>query len=561
TGVWEAFAAGAGAGARYQYEVTDAAGRRTRKSDPVGFAGDLRPDTASRVWDLAARDWGDDAWLERRAGRDPRREPISMYEVHLGSWRHVRLADGSARWLTYREAAPLLAEHCRRFGFTHVEFLPLAEHPYDRSWGYQVSGYFAPTARYGTPDDLRALVDELHGTGIGVILDWVPAHFPRDEPGLAQFDGTSLYEHPDPRRGAHPDWGTLIFDYGRPQVRDFLISNARFWLETYHVDGLRVDAVASMLYLDYSRGPGEWLPNEHGGNENLEAVSLLQQVNERIAADFPGAFTVAEESTAWPRVTRPPSEDGLGFTFKWDLGWMHDTLDFFRAAPADRPSRHDRLTFRSVYAFSEAFVLPLSHDEVVHMKGSLLGKMPGDERERFASLRALLGGMFTQPGKKLLFMGTELASLAEWDESRALPWHEADDPLRAAFGEFLRDLGTLYREHRVLWADDDDPTSFAWIDAGDVENSVFIYRRGDPARDHVVVIQSLGGQRQERYGVGFPRAGRYGVLIDSDRAAYGGSGDVAIEALDAAPVPLRGQPASAEVILPPLTCLILRPEP
>ena len=545
SGIWEAFVPGIGRGERYQYEILWADGRRTRRADPIAFANDLRPDTSSRVWELGAYAWHDEAWLAQRAAVDPRTQPMSIYEVHLGSWRRAPAGD---RWLSYREAAPLLVAHCRAFGFTHVEFLPLAEHPYDPSWGYQVTGYFAPTARYGTPDDLCALVDELHAAGVGVILDWVPAHFPRDEHGLARFDGTPLYEHGDPRRGDHPDWGTLIFDYGRPQVRDFILSNARFWLDAYHVDGLRVDAVASMLYLDYSRGPGGWLPNVHGGRENLDAISLLREVN----------ASVAEESTAWPGVTRPASEGGLAFTFKWDLGWMHDVLDYFRADMPGRRARHDAFTFRSTYAFSEHFILPLSHDEVVHLKGSLLGKMPGERDQRFANLRALLGGMFTLPGKKLLFMGTELAPDAEWDESRELPWELAQDPLHGAFGHYLRDLGGLYLREPVLWARDADPSSFGWIDAADVENEVVVYRRGDPAGDHVVVIQNLGWARLERYAVGLPLARPYREVLNSDATEYGGSGGGLPDVVGGGG-PLRGQPASAEITLPPLSCVIIRP--
>ena len=403
----------------------------------------MRPETASRVWDVRSDEgWTDEAWMADRASRDPYRSPMSVYEVHLGSWR--RNPDGS--WLGYRQAAEQLAEHCHRFGFTHVELLPVAEHPFDGSWGYQVTGYYAPTARFGTPDDFRAMVDALHNAGIGVIVDWVPAHFPNDEFALREFDGTPLYEHADPRRGTHPDWGTLIFDFGRPEVRNFLVANALFWLDRYHVDGLRVDAVASMLYLDYSRKAGEWQPNQYGGNENLEAIAFLREVNERAYGLHPGIVTIAEESTAFPGVTRPTYLGGLGFGFKWDMGWMHDTLAYFHEDPIHRRYHHNRLTFRGLYMNTEHFVLPLSHDEVVHGKGSLLGKMPGDEWQRFANLRCLLANQFTQPGKKLLFMGSELATATEWNHDAALRWDLADEPMRAAFGRYLEDLGRLYRE-------------------------------------------------------------------------------------------------------------------
>ena len=471
---------GIGPGELYKYEVLGADGKLRVKADPLSFSQQVRPETASRVWDIGSNEgWTDDAWMADRAGRDPYRSPMSVYEVHLGSWR--RNADGG--WLGYRQAAEQLAQHCHRFGFTHVELLPVAEHPFDGSWGYQVTGYYAPSARFGTPDDFRAMVDTLHNAGIGVIVDWVPAHFPNDEFALREFDGTPLYEHADPRRGTHPDWGTLIFDFGRPEVRNFLVANALFWLDRYHVDGLRVDAVASMLYLDYSRKAGEWQPNQYGGNENLEAITFLREVNERAYGRHPGIVTIAEESTAFPGVTRPTYLGGLGFGFKWDMGWMHDTLAYFQEDPIHRRYHHNRLTFRGLYMNTEHFVLPLSHDEVVHGKGSLLGKMPGDEWQRFANLRCLLANQFTQPGKKLLFMGSELAPLTEWDHDAPLPWDLAEQPMRAAFGRYLEDLGRLYRESPALWAADPEPGSFAWIDASDVESSVFSYIRRAGRRD------------------------------------------------------------------------------
>ena len=555
SGIWHAFAPEAQAGARYQYQVIGADGRAVRKADPVGFAMDLRPSGASRVWDLGSYRWSDDEWMAQRRGSELRRRPMTIYEVHIGSWRRGE----GGRWLNYREAAPLLVEHCRTYGFSHVEFLPLAEHPFDGSWGYQVTGYYAPTARYGTPDDLRALVDALHQAGIGVILDWVPAHFARDDYGLARFDGTPLYEHADPMRGEHPDWGTLIFDFARPEVRSFLVSNAVFWLEEYHFDALRVDGVASMLYLDYSRAPGAWLPNRLGGRENLEAIDLLRQVNEAVTAEVQGAFTVAEESTAWPGVTRPASEGGLGFTFKWDLGWMHDTLAYFREDPVHRSRHQSKLTFRGVYAGTEQWVLPLSHDEVVHGKGSLLGKMAGDETQRFANLRALLGGMFTQPGKKLLFMGTELASLREWDHDVQLPWEEGSEPMREAFARYLRDLLALYSTTPALWAGDPDPESFRWIDGSDAEAAVLAYLRGDPSGEHVVVVQHLSPVERHGYGLGLPSVGRYVELINSDGVRYGGSAAGNHGGVEPMEQPLHGMAYSARLTLPPLSCLILAP--
>ncbi|HEX6474550.1 MAG TPA: 1,4-alpha-glucan branching protein GlgB, partial [Candidatus Limnocylindria bacterium] len=420
SGVWELFVPGIGPGELYKYEVLGADGKLRIKADPFSFSQQVRPETASRVWDIGSdAGWTDDAWMAKRADRDLYRSPMSVYEVHLGSWR--RNPDGS--WLGYRQAAEQLAAHCRRFGFTHVELLPVAEHPFDGSWGYQVTGYYAPTARFGTPDDFRTMVNTLHGAGIGVILDWVPAHFPNDEFALREFDGTPLYEHADPRRGTHPDWGTLIFDFGRPEVRNFLVANALFWLDRYHVDGLRVDAVASMLYLDYSRKAGEWEPNQYGGNENLEAIAFLREVNEKAYGRYPGIVTVAEESTAFPGVTRPTYLGGLGFGLKWDMGWMHDTLAYFHEDPVHRRFHHNRLTFRGLYLSTEHFTLPLSHDEVVHGKGSLWRRMPGDEWQKLANLRALFGYMFAVPGKKLLFMGAEMAQEREWSHDLSIDWH------------------------------------------------------------------------------------------------------------------------------------------
>jgi 1,4-alpha-glucan branching enzyme len=554
SGVWELFVPEIGPGELYKYEVLGADGVLRSKGDPVGFATELRPQTASRVWDLASYEWQDEAWIAERAERDPYRSPMSVYEVHLGSW--MRHPDGS--WLSYREAAPRLIEHCRRFSFTHLEFLPLAEHPFDGSWGYQVTGYYAPTARFGTPDDLRAMIDALHQAGIGVILDWVPAHFPRDEFALPRFDGTALYEHADPRLGEHPDWGTLIFNFGRNEVRNFLVANALFWLDQYHVDGLRVDAVASMLYLDYSRKAGEWVPNRFGGNENLEAIAFIREVNERCYGRFGGIMTIAEESTAFPGVTRPTYLGGLGFGFKWDLGWMHDTLDYFSHDPVHRRFHHDRITFRALYMGTEHYLLPISHDEVVHGKGSLLGKMPGDEWQRFANLRALLADMYTQPGKKLLFMGIELAPWQEWNHDQGLPWRLANEGLHAAFGRYLADLGALYGRTPALWVGDPDPSGFAWIDAGDVEGSVYSWLRRVPgSHEAVAVILNLTPVARHGYRLGLPHARRWVELFNSDSEHYGGSNVGNLGGVVAEDRSWHGQPASAEITLPPLGAVIL----
>jgi 1,4-alpha-glucan branching enzyme len=555
SGVWELFVPGIGPGELYKYEIVGRDGKLRLKADPLAFSMQVRPETASRVWDLDtdAVHWTDAAWMANRASRDPYRSPMAIYEVHLGSW--MRNPDGS--WLGYRQAGTKLAEHCHRFGFTHVELLPVAEHPFDGSWGYQVTGYYAPTARFGSPDDFRAMVDTLHNAGIGVIVDWVPAHFPTDDFALRQFDGTPLYEHPDPQRGEHPDWGTLIFDFGRPEVRNFLVANALFWLDRYHVDGLRVDAVASMLYLDYSRKAGEWTPNQYGGNENLDAIAFLREVNEKVYASHPGVVTIAEESTAFPGVSRPTYLGGLGFGFKWDMGWMHDTLAYFREDPVHRRYHHDKLTFRGLYMRTEHFVLPLSHDEVVHGKGSLLGKMPGDEWQRFANLRTLLAAMYSQPGKKLLFMGTELAPEAEWNHDRALPWESSESGLRAAFGRYLADLGALYRSTPALWAADSDPDGFAWIDASDVEASVYSYirRAGEEA---VVVVLNMTPVPRHDYRLGLPAAGRWVEALNSDSEHYGGSNVGNLGGVVTEEVGWHGQPTSATLTLPPLAALILR---
>ena len=444
SGIWEGFVPGVRAGDLYKYYVeSQYGGYAVEKADPYGFAAEIRPRTASKVWDLSAYAWQDGEWMRARPSRQPHEEALSIYEVHLGSW--MRVPEEGNRWLTYREIAPRLADHVRRLGFTHVEMMPVSEHPFDGSWGYQTVGYFAPTSRFGTPDDFMYLVDMLHRNGIGVILDWVPAHFPRDEHGLGFFDGTHLYEHADLRQGLHPDWDTLVFNYGRTEVQNFLISNAVFWFDCYHVDALRVDAVASMLYLDYGRKEGEWIPNRYGGRENLEAVDFLKRLNERVHAEVPGAMVIAEESTAWPMVSRPTYLGGLGFGFKWNMGWMHDMLEYMKLDPVYRSYHHNKITFSLLYAFTENFLLPFSHDEVVHGKGSMIGKMPGDEWQQFANLRLLYGYMFGHPGKKLLFMGGEFGQWAEWDHDRSLDWHLLQYPFHSGLERWVADLNAFYR--------------------------------------------------------------------------------------------------------------------
>ena len=561
TGIWERFVPGAMVGQRYRYVVLGADGRVRQKADPYGGSMDEPPQTASRVVEASTYPWSDSAWLAERRGRDPQRSPMRIYEVHLGSWR--RGPGGEP--LTYAELGPLLAEHCGRHGFTHVELLPIAEHPFGGSWGYQVTGYYAPTARHGTPDQLRSMIDQLHRSGIGVILDWVPAHFPRDEHALASFDGTPLYEHADPMRREHPDWGTLIFDFGRPQVRNFLVGNARYWLEEFHVDGLRVDAVASMLYLDYSRKPGAWKPNILGGNHNLEAITFLRELNERCHDGLPGVITMAEESTAFAGVSRPGAEGGLGFDFKWDLGWMHDTLDYYVGRPDRRWRHRQEITFRGFYLDAERWILPLSHDEVVHLKRSLLGKMPGDPAQQFAGLRSLLANQVGQPGKKLLFMGTELAPDGEWDHDVALPWQKAaGDPLRTGVARLVDDLGELYRSSPALWAGDPDPSGFAWIDGdGAIDASVLAWlRRGNQEQrpaELMVVVQNGASTARRDYRLGLPLPGPWEEVLNTEAERYGGSDAGNGSRILAEATPSGGQPASALVTLPALGTLFLRP--
>jgi 1,4-alpha-glucan branching enzyme len=561
SGVYEIFIPDIHEGALYKFELLTREGMIRLKTDPFAFKMEQYPGTASIVIDAKRHEWHDNDWMSRRAGHEWVREPISIYEAHLGSW--ARVPEEGNRSLTYREIAPKLADHVAGLGYTHVELMPVSEHPFYGSWGYQVSGYYAASSRYGNPEDFKFLVDTLHQRGIGVILDWVPAHFPKDDYALRRFDGTALYEHEDPRLGEHPDWGTLIFNYGRNEVRNFLVANALYWLKEYHVDGLRVDAVASMLYLDYSRSGGAWTPNRYGGRENLEAIDFLRQFNEAVRIDAPGCITIAEESTAWPGVTKPVSDGGLGFAFKWNMGWMHDTIDFFTRDPIHRRHHHDQLTFAMMYEYTERFIMPLSHDEVVHLKGSLFSKMPGDEWQKFANLRLLLSYMFTRPGKKLLFMGTELASLNEWNHDASLDWHLIHtDWFRARHHEFMAALGHLYRNRPELWRSDLSWEGFNWIDLADRDNSVLSYTRNDGA-SHVVVVLNLTPVPREHYRVGVPGGegiGRYATLLSSDDPAWGGSGLGFAATHTVEPHSFHGHAQSIVLTLPPLGATILAPE-
>ena len=557
SGVWEIFVPELVAGTLYKYEIKTANEKIRIKTDPYAFAMELRPKTASIVWDIDAYQWNDDEWMAGRNKRSLRHEPIAIYEVHLGSW--MRVTEEGNRWLTYREMAPKLIEHVKKFGFTHVELLPIAEHPFDASWGYQVTGYYAPTSRFGSPDDFKYFVDTCHQHGISVILDWVPSHFPKDDYSLRQFDGTALYEHRDPREGEHAEWGTLVFNFGRHEVRNFLIANALFWLDEYHIDGLRVDAVASIIYLDYGRQDGEWIPNRYGGNENLEAIEFLRKLNEAVYGLFPDCFTVAEESTAWSGVTSPAYLGGLGFGFKWDMGWMHDTLLYFSKDSVHRKYHHNDLTFSMMYAYSENFVLPFSHDEVVHGKGSLLRKMPGDEWQKFANLRLLLGYMYTHPGKKLLFMGTELAPWDEWYHAKSLDWHLQSDPIRQAFQRFMEDIGRLYLEHPALWELDPVPEGFSWIDCNDAESSVVSYIRHGKEK-HLVCVLNPTPVPRHNYRIGVPGQHSYRERINSDSAYYGGSDMGNKGYIEVEQIPSHGFPQSLSLTLPPLSCLILEPD-
>ena len=557
SGIWELFVPGLHESAIYKYEIRTQDGSLLLKADPLAARTEEPPRTGSVVF-RPRHAWQDDGWLDRRSAAQPWAEPMSVYEVHLGSWRWNPL-EGN-RSFTYLELADELGDYAVDMGFTHVELMPVMEHPFGGSWGYQVTGFFAPTARLGTPDDFRTFVERLHARGIGVILDWVPAHFPRDEFALARFDGTALYEHEDPRRGAHPDWGTLIFNYGRTEVRNFLLSSALTWLEEFHGDGLRVDAVASMLYLDYSREEGEWLPNVHGGRENLEAVAFLRELNEVVHRRVPGVVMAAEESTAWPGVSRPTDVGGLGFGFKWNLGWMHDTLEYFTRDPVYRSHHQNELTFSLMYAFTENFVLPLSHDEVVHGKGSLLQKMPGDHWQRFANLRALYGYMWAHPGKQLLFMGGELAQKREWSHDSSLDWHLLDAPEHAGVQALVRDLNRAYRGEPALWEVDFEPAGFRWLEMNDASANVIAFTRFSRDGARVVVCAcNFSPVPREGYRLGLPRGGAWRELLNTDDARYGGSGAVN-GSVAGGETPWHDQPWSIPVTLPPLGVVWLVPE-
>jgi 1,4-alpha-glucan branching enzyme len=555
SGIWELFLPGIPVDSRYKFEIRTRAGKLRLKADPLAFRTELPPKNASVVSD-SAYVWQDADWLAARESQLAR--PVSIYEVHLGSWR-LNTLDGN-RPLTYAEVGEELAEYVSTLGFTHVELLPVMEHPYAPSWGYQVTGYFAPTARFGPPDEFRAFVDRLHAAGIGVILDWVPAHFPKDDWALGRFDGTALYEHADPRRGEHPDWGTLVFNFGRNEVRNFLLASALYWLREYHADGLRVDAVASMLYLDYSRKPGEWVPNVHGGNEDLDAIEFLKELNTVAHAGEPGVLMAAEESTAWPGVSRPVDQGGLGFGLKWNMGWMHDTLAYVARDPVHRRYHHDQLTFSMVYAFSENFVLPLSHDEVVHGKGSLLGKMPGDPWRQRANLRALYGYMWAHPGKKLLFMGGELGQVQEWRSDGSLDWHLLETSEHAGIQELDRDLNVCYREEPALWEVDFEPAGFRWLEANDADANVIAFLR--LSRDEkrtVACVCNFSPVPRPGYRVGLPMGGRWRELLNTDDQRYGGGGSGNAGGIQAETKPWHDQRFSAELTLPPLGVLWLAP--
>jgi 1,4-alpha-glucan branching enzyme len=558
SGVWELFVPGAPIGARYKYEVRTPAGYLLEKADPYAQTFEVPPSTASVIQERSRYAWGDGDWMRDRASQGGWHDrPMSVYEVHLGSWR--RAPDQDDRYLTYRELAEQLVPYVREMGYTHIELMPVMEHPFSGSWGYQVIGFFAPTSRFGTPDDFRYFIDTCHRYGIGVLLDWVPGHFPKDEHGLGRFDGTSLYEHADPRQGEHRDWGTLIFNYGRTEVRSFLLSSALCWLETFHLDGLRVDAVASMLYLDYSRQAGEWIPNQYGGRENLEAVAFLQQLNMLTHGQAPGTITVAEESTAWPAVSRPTYVGGLGFTFKWNMGWMHDMLEYVQQDAIHRRWHHNKVTFSMLYSFTENFVLPFSHDEVVHGKRSMLDKMPGDAWQKHATLRALYGYMFGHPGKKLMFMGAEIGQRREWNDDSSLDWHLLDEPLHAGLRQWVRDLNMTYQREAALHQVDFEGTGFGWIDCNDNENSVISFvRRARDDGDFVVAVVNFTPVPREAYRIGVPRAGWYRELLNSDAAVYGGSNMGNGGGVETEPIADHGFDQSISLVVPPLGFVLLK---
>ncbi len=557
SGIWEGFLPGLGEGVSYKYHIESRYnGYKVDKADPYAFFNEVPPRTASIVRDIDYR-WGDEPWMRTRQDRNSLRGPMSIYEMHIGSW--MRVPDQDNRPLGYRELAPRLAEYVMRLGFTHVEFLPVMEHPFYGSWGYQVTGFFAPTSRYGTPQDFMYLVDYLHQQGIGVILDWVPSHFPTDEHGLAYFDGTHLYEHSDLRQGFHPDWKSYIFNYGRNEVRSFLLSSAMFWLDRYHADGLRVDAVASMLYLDYSRKEGEWIPNKFGGRENLDAISFLQRMNRDAYQAFPSIQTIAEESTAWPMVSRPTYLGGLGFGLKWDMGWMHDTLSYMQKEPVFRKFHHNQLTFRGLYAFNENFVLPLSHDEVVHGKGSLLNKMPGDVWQKFANLRLLFSYMWSQSGKKLLFMGGEFGQWGEWNHDTSLDWHLTTSYFHSGIQRLVEDLNRLHRDEPALHQLDLDPRGFQWVDANDADDSVLTFlRRGENPDDTMLIVLNFTPVMRESYRVGVPQCGWWRELVNSDADVYGGSGKGNGGGVNTEDFPSHGYGCSLNLLLPPLGALFFK---
>ena len=570
-GVWECFVPGLQAGALYKYAIFSRYNNYTaEKTDPYGFAAELRPLTASIVAEIHQHEWQDNDWIQRRLQWQQTSSPISIYEVHLGSWRHIpeRLEDGNpeeSRFLTYRELAHALAAYVKDMGFTHIELMPISEYPFDGSWGYQVTGYYAPTSRFGPPEDFQYFVDYMHQQGIGVLLDWVPAHFPKDGHALSYFDGTYLYEYADTRKGEHKVWGTLVFNYGRSEVQNFLIANALFWLREYHVDGLRVDAVASMLYLDYLRKSGEWAPNQYGGREHLEAVDFLRKLNEAVYAEQPGTLTIAEESTAWPLVSRPTYVGGLGFSMKWNMGWMHDMLEYMHLDPIFRRYHHNLITFSLMYAYSENFILPLSHDEVVHVKGSLINKMPGDLWQHFANLRAFYGYMWGHPGKKLLFMGGEFGQWHEWNYAESLDWHlleSPSDPHHAQLHDFVRDLNKIYQQEPALSILDCDPEGFSWIDVHDSDNSVVSFmRRGKNLDDTVIFVCNFTPVVRHGYRLGVPFAGGYYEIINSDADRYGGSGLENLQPMPSGPLYWQSCPHSIQLTLPPLATIVLKGRP
>jgi 1,4-alpha-glucan branching enzyme len=557
-GIWEIFIPDLPDGEKYKFEIRAASGALRQKSDPYGLAFEVPPRSASVVRDISRHQWRDDRWMSRRRDQDGGySRPMAIYEVHLGSW--ARVPEEGSRFLSYREMAHRLVPYVKDLGFSHIELLPVMEHPFAGSWGYQVLGFFAPTSRFGPPEDFKYFVDACHQADLGVILDWVPGHFPKDDHGLARFDGTALYEHADPRQGEHQDWGTLIFNYGRTEVRNFLLSNALFWLDEYHVDGLRVDAVASMLYLDYSRRPGQWIPNQFGGRENLDAVTFLQELNRLTHVQYPGTITAAEESTAWPAVTRPPHVGGLGFDYKWNMGWMHDILQYAHEDPVHRRWHHNLVTFSMIYAYTENFILPFSHDEVVHGKGSMLDKIPGDAWQKHATLRTLYGYMYGHPGKKLMFMGSELGMWSEWSHDHSLDWHLLDEPSHAGLRRYIQDLNWRYRAEPALYECDFEPDGFRWIDCNDNENSVVSFvRYARDKGDFVVMLFNFTPVPRAEYRIGVPQPGWYAELLNSDSTTYGGSNVGNAGGVASEPVPAHGFDQSVRLLVPPLACLMLK---